>query len=58
MVIDTKGFDNHVALEDGGMIYNPKGKYTNHFYNLWKIISFKYFYNARAFKLSVTKINV
>lgn len=53
MVIDTKGFDNHVALEDGGMIYNPKGKYTNHFYNLWKIISFKYFYNARAFKLSV-----
>lgn len=51
MVIDTKGFDNHVALQDGGMIYNPKGKYTNHFYNLWKIISFKYFYNARAFKL-------
>lgn len=51
MILDTKGFDNHVALEDGGMIYNPKGKYTNHFYNLWKIISFKYFYNARAFKL-------
>lgn len=51
MVIDTRGFDNHVALQDGGMIYNPKGKYTNHFYNLWKIISFKYFYNARAFKL-------
>lgn len=51
MLIDTKGFDNHVALEDGGMIYNPKGKYTNHFYNLWKVISFKYFYNARAFKL-------
>ena len=52
MIIDTKGFDNHVALEDGGMIYNPKGKYTNHFYNLWKIISFKYFYNARAFKIN------
>lgn len=52
VVIDTKGFDNHVALQDGGMIYNPKGKYTNHFYNLWKVISFKYFYNARAFKLS------
>lgn len=51
MILDTKGFDNHVSLEDGGMIYNPKGKYTNHFYNLWKIISFKYFYNARAFKL-------
>ena len=52
MIIDTKGFDNHVALQDGGMIYNPKGKYTNHFYNLWKIISYKYFYNARAFKVS------
>ena len=51
MLIDEKGFDNHVALEDGGLIYNPKGKYTNHFYNLWKIISYKYFYNARAFKL-------
>lgn len=49
VVLDTRGFDNHVALEDGGMIYNPKGKYTNHFQNLWKIISFKYFFNARAF---------
>lgn len=53
MIIDTRGFDNHVALEDGGMIYNPKGKYTNHFYNLWKVISFKYFYNARAFKVTL-----
>ena len=52
MIIDTKGFDMHTALQDGGFIYNPKGKYTNHFYNLWKIMSFKYFYNARAFKLT------
>lgn len=51
MILDTRGFDNHVSLEDGGMIYNPKGKYTNHFYNLWKIISFKYFYNCRGFKI-------
>ena len=51
MIIDARGFDNHVALQDGGMIYNPKGKYTNHFMNLWKIIAFKTFYNARAFKL-------
>lgn len=51
MLIDERGFDNHVALQDGGMIYNPKGKYTNHFYNLWKIVSYKYFYNARAFKI-------
>lgn len=49
-VIDTTGFENHVALQDGGMIYNPKGKYTNHFYNLWKIVAFKTFCNARAFK--------
>lgn len=51
MLIDTKGFDNHVALQDGGMIYNPEGKYTNHYTNLWKIISFKYWFNARAYKL-------
>ena len=50
-IIDSNGFDNHVALEDSGLIYNPKGKYTNHFSNLWKIISFKYYFNARAFKL-------
>lgn len=53
MILDTTGFDCHTALQDGGLIYNPKGKYTNHYYNLWKIISFKYFYNARAFKLNV-----
>lgn len=52
IILDTKGFDMHTALQDGGLIYNPKGKYTNHFYNLWKIMSFKYFYNARAFKLT------
>lgn len=52
MIIDTRGFDMHTALQDGGLIYNPKGKYTNHFYNLWKVMSFKYFYNARAFKLT------
>lgn len=51
VVLDARGFDIHSALEDSGMIYNPKGKYTNHFTNDWKIISYKYFYNARAFKL-------
>lgn len=51
VIIDTKGFDNHVALQDGGMIYNPKGKYTNHFTNLWKVISYRYDFQARAFKL-------
>ena len=51
IIIDSKGFDNHVALEDGGTIYNPKGKYTNHFTNLWKIISYRPDFQARAFKL-------
>ena len=55
MIVDTRGFDNHVALQDGGLIYNPKGKYTNHFLNLWKIISFKYWYNAVAYKLKETQ---
>lgn len=53
VILDEKGFDNHVALQDSGMIYNPKGKYTNHFVNLWKIISYKYYHNARAFKFKV-----
>ena len=52
VILDTRGFDCHVALQDGGMIYNPKGKYTNHFLNLWKIVAFKTFANARAFKLA------
>ena len=51
IILDAKGFDIHPALEDSGMIYNPKGKYTNHFTNSWKIISYKYFRNARAFKV-------
>lgn len=51
MIVDTRAFDNHVALQDGGLIYNPQGKYTNHFLNLWKIISFKRWYNAVAYKL-------
>ena len=51
ILIDTRGFDNHVALQDNGMLYNPEGKYTNHYTNLWKIISFKYWFNARAYKL-------
>lgn len=53
IIMDQRAFDNHVALEDGGMIYNPKGKYTNHFLNLWKILAIKYFYNAVAYKVTV-----
>ena len=48
VIIDDRAWDNHVALEDSGLIYNPKGKYTNHFMNLWKIIAIKNFHNAGA----------
>ena len=52
VILDERGFDCHVALEDGGFIYNPRGKYTNHFANLWKIISYRYDFQARAFKIT------
>lgn len=52
MIIDQSGFDNHVALNDNGMIYNPKGLYTNHYTNLWKLFSFKLYKNARAYKIT------
>lgn len=55
MIIDERGFDNHVALEDGGSIYNPKGKYINYYLNLWKIISYRYDFQARAFKIKYEK---
>ena len=51
VVLDTDGFDLHPALQDSGMIYNPRGKYTNHFTNDWMIIAYKYYFNARAFKI-------
>lgn len=54
VILDERGFDCHVALEDGGFIYNPRGKYTNHFTNLWKIISYRWDHQARAFKLKIT----
>lgn len=55
VMLDTKGLDLHNALEDSGLLYNPEELYTNHFYNVWDIISYKYFYNARAYKL-VTEV--
>lgn len=51
VILDTDGFDIHPALQDSGMIYNPRGKYTNHFTNDWLIIAYKYYFNARAFKV-------
>lgn len=51
IVVDTRGFDNHVALNDGETIRNPANKSTNHFSNLWKILAYRQDYQARAFKL-------
>lgn len=56
IVLDSKGFDNHISLKTGGTIYNPKGLYTNHFSHLWKIIAYKLSHNARAFKLTDSPI--
>ena len=54
VIVDEKGFDNHVALQDGGNIHNIRNKYVNHYDNLWKIISFRKDFQARAFKLKLT----
>ena len=51
VVLDTEGLDIHPALQDSGMIYNPRSKYTNHFTNDWMIIAYKYYFNARAYKI-------
>lgn len=48
LVVDERGFKLHKALVDGGIIYNPQGKYTNHFYNNWEIISWSFYRNAVA----------
>lgn len=53
VIIDSKGFDNHVALEDGGNVHNIRNKYVNHYDNLWKIISFRKDFQARAFKIKL-----
>lgn len=52
VLLDANGFDIHDALQDSGSIYNPKGKYTNQFTDSWKIIAYKYFFNARAFQVT------
>lgn len=53
VLVDERGFRLNQALADGGLIYNPQGKYTNHFYNNWNIISWALYRNAVAFKFAV-----
>lgn len=54
-IIDTRGIDNHVALNSAGLFYNPEGLYTNHYRNLWKVYGFKKWYNAVAYKLTISE---
>lgn len=51
VIVDTRGFDNHVALSAGETIRNPANLSTNHFSNLWKIISYRLDFQARAYKM-------
>lgn len=45
--------DYRKSLQDGGMIYNPKGvPYTNHFYNVYGLYSVSLFMPAVAFIFS------
>ena len=54
MVLDEEGFDIHQALRDNGQIYNPKGRYFNHFSDNWKAFGFKRWANCKAFTIKWT----
>ena len=51
IVLDSRGFDNHVALQEADTMYNGRNMCTNTFVHLWKVFGFKLWHNARAFKL-------
>lgn len=50
VLIDEKFLNFHYALQDGGLIYNPKALATNHFWNSWSINTVSLFQNAVMFK--------
>lgn len=54
MLLDKDIFENHQVLRDGGAIYNPKGRYVNHFTDNWNLFGLKTFVNAHAFKITDT----
>lgn len=49
-LVDEDFLRFHYALQDGGMIYNPKALATNHFWNSWSINTVSLFKNAVLFK--------
>lgn len=54
VILDSRGFDNHVALDMSGSIFNIANLSTNTFYHIWRIFGFKKWHNARAFKVVET----
>ena len=49
-LVDERFLNFHYALQDGGLIYNPKALATNHFWNSWSINTASLFKNAVMFK--------
>ncbi len=52
-LIDEDFLQFHYALQDGGLIYNPKALATNHFWNSWSINTASLFRNAVQFRFEV-----
>jgi hypothetical protein len=52
VIMDSNAFDNHDALDDSGSIYNPKGRYSNHFVDAWRMFGFKTWFNARSYQFT------
>ena len=50
VLVDEDFLRFHYALEDGGLIYNPQGLYTNHFWNSWAVCTARLYKNAVMFK--------
>lgn len=50
VLMDEKFLNFHYALQDGGLIYNPKALATNHFWNSWSINTVSLFQNAVMFR--------
>lgn len=50
VLVDERFLNFHYALQDGGLIYNPKALATNHFWNSWSINTASLFKNAVMFK--------
>lgn len=55
VIIDKRGFSNHLALSTTGYFYNPEGMFSNHYHNRWRLYGFKRSFNAVAYKLSITE---